>query len=170
MSKKTEPQPPDDSFPELTEEESALRLFKEEFGDIASDLSEARKSIETQTLDFFFPKLAEEESVIKLLNEEYGDKASALIEAMKAQGEIPEGCEGFCDSILDLMHEHEECMDSFEFECFTSYSVTSEVQITRFAEIYSVRNFEITDIVYFSSAVDAKKAAENVFGFKWPET
>ena len=44
MSKKTEPQPPDDSFPELTEEESALRLFKEEFGDIASATIEAIKT------------------------------------------------------------------------------------------------------------------------------
>jgi hypothetical protein len=169
MSEKIEPQPPDDAFPKLTEEEFAFTLFKQEFGDIASDLSEARNSIETQTLEFFFPKLAEEESVINLLNEEYGDKAFALIEAMKSQGEIPPGYEHFSDHISDLISEKEEYLNSFEIECFTSYSDTSEVSIMKFAEMYWVKNFEFGDISYFSSEADARKAAEIAFNFKWLE-
>jgi hypothetical protein len=126
-------------------------------------------SIEPRPIDDFFPQLAEAESVVELLKNEYGDKAPAVIDAMKSRGEIPAECEYFDDWISELMSEKEQEVCSFEFECLSSYSDTSTVEVVTFCGIYWIKNFEFGDICYFSSEAGAREAAEEAFNFEWPE-
>lgn len=99
-----------------------------------------------QPLDNFLPILAKEDSVRRFLAAEHGDRAAILLELMESPHELPDEFNFLTDALIEFIHDNSEEIDSFEFECLSSYSETSTVSIHRFSGIFWVGNLEFGDI------------------------
>lgn len=73
----------------------------------------------------------------------------------------------FFDDLIELMAENEKEIDSIEIECLSSYGTTSTFILMEFAGIYTIRNWELGDLLYFSSLDSAKSALHKDFGIDW---
>jgi|GEM_PF-1707856 len=113
-----------------------------------------------RSLDNFLPILAKEDSVRRFLAAEYGDRAALLLELMESPHELPDEFNFLTEALIEFIHDNSEEIDSFEFECLSSYSETSTVSIHRFSGIFWVGNLEFGDICYFASEEDARQVAE----------
>ena len=120
-------------------------------------------------LEECFPTLLQDQRVLKLANEILGGGAQRVLELMKEPEPFSHvGLAEFHDAVIDLLGEA-EYLDSAEIECLSSYSTTSSFDLMMFAGVFFVQNLEHGNIGYFLSAETAKKAAEELIGFKWDD-
>lgn len=121
------------------------------------------------SLEECFPILLTDKRVSQLASMKLGEDADKVVElAAKPDPYKHEGLADFYDALVELL-DQAESIDSAEIECLSSYSTTSTFDLMEFGGVFFIQNLEFGNIGYFTSAEDAKAAAEESIGFKWDD-